>query len=625
MSVDRDLEAFERRMQLDRQRLPIEEEARQAQAGGDLARAAALWTRSLDLARQGGDDVSRWYVEGQLADVLIKCGRVDEAMQLLEASVRAGNDLPFAHSLLIDIYMERRAFDDAFCVRHGSWQSISKRAERNGMPPIDPSAQIVGFAKWWKATGSDRPIALAEKWAEEAQARGAWFAVRHERAQFLEKQDAAAAALELYLALVLQGSKHDATYTRAMILLERAKRSDESLALARAIPGLGLSASLEEQARKRVARLETKGQTRSASTARGPKQPKAVVPAFSIRSGDPALRWSQVEIKGGVSSIIPIPTGVYVTGGTEPALWWIASGATEPTRLRPIAKRTRLHLSHGAALVTDEGTVKEGRARVEVLGTDWSTIATIDLPGVTSEVTPTSWGIAIGCRSGGLYAVGWDGVMRWRFDVPERADASPFGAACPYFVSSAAADGTVVFSSYADVYALTAQGRVAWAWRLPSPQSIGGLISVSMPVSVSAIGATREGGVWIGSQDGGVFHLNAHGKLVWSTNAGGNVSQLVLDHEDRLLAIGHSGGIAVTGAHGSLTTVVESRRWPRVVRSADGRWFVTTEGKVLSLLDGTGRPHAVVELSRSISDAAITAEHIVVAAGKLVFLEVPRA
>ena len=58
MSVDDEFETFERRMHLDRQRLTVEAEARQAQAAGDLARAAALWTRSVDLARHGGDNVS---------------------------------------------------------------------------------------------------------------------------------------------------------------------------------------------------------------------------------------------------------------------------------------------------------------------------------------------------------------------------------------------------------------------------------------------------------------------------------------------------------------------------------------------------------------------------------------
>ena len=473
VNLDDDLKALERRMELDRQRLPIEEEARKAQAVGDHARAAGLWTQSLELARRGGDDVSRWYVEGQLAEVLIESGQIIEAKKLLEASLRAGNDLPIVHSQLMNIYMEERSFEAAFRVQHDAWQSVTTRARRNGMPPIDPSPQIVGFAKWWKETDSEQPIMLAEKWAEEAQARSAWFAVRHERAQFLEKQGAENAALDLYLDLIRQGSQLDASYTRSLMLLDRAKRFDEALALARAIPGLGLSASLEEQARKRIARLEAKMEKSQGHASRTRKPAKTVVPAFSIRSGESALRWiGQLEVKGGISSIVSTPAGVYATGGTEPALWWIATGA-EPTRLRSITKRTRFHCSQGAALVTDEGTVKDGRAHVEILGQDWATVAAVDLPGVISEVAPTTWGIALGCRGGGLYALGWDGAMRWRFDVPERPESSPFGRACPYFVSSAPGSGTIVISTYGEVYALTGQGDVAWTWRLTPPREHG--------------------------------------------------------------------------------------------------------------------------------------------------------
>lgn len=103
-------------------------------------------------------------------------------------------------------------------------------------------------------------------------------------------------------------------------------------------------------------------------------------------------------------------------------------------------------------------------------------------------------------------------------------------------------------------------------------------------------------------------------------NVGGNVSQLLLDHEDNLAAIGHSGGVAVVGAHGALTSIVESKHWPRVARSSDGRCLVATEDKVLNIFDGTGHRATVVEFSRTISDAAVTAEHIVIAAGKLVTL-----
>src|SRR5690606_29974881 len=143
------------------------------------------------------------------------------AKDVLEQSIQSGSDIPFAHSLLVDIYMGEHAFEAAFRVQHSSWRSTSERAQRNGMPPIDPPPQIIAFAKWWKDTKSEKPIDLAEKWAEETKARDALFAVRHERARFLEEEGAEAAALELYLSLVQQGSTIDSTFTRAMILLDR--------------------------------------------------------------------------------------------------------------------------------------------------------------------------------------------------------------------------------------------------------------------------------------------------------------------------------------------------------------------------------------------------------------------
>ena len=99
----------------------------------------------------------------------------------------------------------------------------------------------------------------------------------------------------------------------------------------------------------------------------------------------------------------------------------------------------------------------------------------------------------------------------------------------------------------------------------------------------------------------------------------------MLDNEDRLVAVGHSGGIALVGPSGSLATVIESKQWPRVVRSTDGWSYLSIEGKMLSVLDSTGRLRAVVEFSRSIADAVFTATHLVIAAGKLVSLDVVEA
>lgn len=620
-----EFEELQRRIEFDRQRRPLEEQARQAQERGDLEQSAALWRQSRDLAIRGGDEISRWYVEGQLADVLIKANQVPQATQLLEASVAAGNDVPFAHRLLVELCMQQRRYADACRIQRNSWRSISARAQANGMPPIDPSPQIISFANWWKDTDSADPISLAEQWADEAGARGAWFAVRHERAAMLERRDEGGAALDLYLDLIQQGSKHEATYARAMLLLERAKRGEEALALARSIAGLGLSASLEEQARKRILKLETKTLEKRSPRRKQASAPKAQVPPFTIRTGEAWLRWlGQVEVKGGVSSVISAEKGAFATGGTPPGIWRIeegTEGAQTAVYLRAIDKRSRLYLDRGSVLITDEGTVNDGSARIELVAADWTTAATVTLPGVTSEVAVTTWGVAVGCRAGGLYAVGWDGLVRWRFELPtQSADDTPFGRACPYYVSSARDSGRVVFSSYAKVFAVTDDGALAWQWNVPPPPAhqLRALVSFQLPTaSVSSITATRDGGAWVGTQAGGVFRLDGQGRVVWTTQVGANTAQLVAGEQDRLVAITHAGGVAMVDASGSLQTVVASKRCTTLSRSPDGQLLLVSEGKLLQVLDNGGEVRAAVEFARPILGVGFVRSSIVVAAGKL--------
>lgn len=625
--MDESLDELLRRSELDQQRHGIEEKARAARERGDLAQAATLWRASLDLAQRAGDGFTQGYVEGQLADVLIEAGQTHAAKQVLEASLAAGNFIPFASSLLTDLYMEEGAFEDAFRVQRRSWILSAERVHGNGMPMPDPTPQIVSFAKWWKDSGAEAPIILAENWAQEAQSREAWFAVRHERAQWLEKGDSTAAALELYLELIREGTRHDATYTRAMVLLDRAKRTQESLDLARAALGIGLSASLEEQARKRIARLEKKGAEPATRGARaGARASKSLVPAFSVRTGERNLRWvGQVEITGGISTMVATPEGVFIMGGTEFGLWWSAGGTTEALRLRAIPKRTQLFLGQAAALVSDEGKVSEGAARVEIVGQDWTTAASFSLPGVTSEVAQTSWGLAIGCRTGSLYALDWSGHLRWRFDLPQDPDASAYGRACPYLVSNAETDG-VVFSTHGEVYALNVRGEVGWKWQVPahSTQHVDGPISVIMTGgdSVSALQATRDGGALIASMSGDVYRVNGKGKVVWSIAIGHNTSQLLTDEQDQLVAVAHARGVNFVDGSRRQSTVMASQRWLRVARSLDGQTTLVREGKLLHVLDASGRESSVVEFSRPISEAAFVGSRIVVAAGKLISFEV---
>jgi hypothetical protein len=475
------------------------------------------------------------------------------------------------------------------------------------------------------------PISLAEQWAIEAKHQRALFAVRHERSQWLEKQDNTAAALELYLDLIRQGTKHEATFTRALILLDRAKRVEEALTLARSISSMGLSAVIEEQARKRIARLEAKVTSpRSGSgSKKRPTESKKPIPAFSIRAGETSLKWvGQVELKGGAKSALIVPSGVLVTRGADLGIWWIPDGTGEPRLLRAAPTGGRLYLGNRTALVvTNEGSVASGSAKVEIVDDDWTTIGTQQLPGVATEIAILDWGFAVGCRDGALYAIGKEGSLLWRFEVPSSLDARPVGRPCPYLVSGLLTAGSVVFSSYKDVYAVVEGRGLAWKWSLPEVEPIalgaGITLTLGMPGPyVAAVQATREGGAWVASQTGDLYRLDGRGHLVTKLETGRNTSQLLTDDEGRLVAFAQSGNIAFLPSDKGGTRNFKTDSWPQLHRSADGMLVLATEGKMLRIFRPGGDLLSVVEFSRSIDAAGFVGARIVVAANKVVAFEI---
>ena len=625
------MESLEHRYEMEQRRQQLEDQARVANDAGDRPKAERLWRSALELARQSDDEFAVWFVEGQLGELLIESGRVSEATTLLEASLASGSDIPLALSLLVGLYREVRAYEQVARVLRYSWGRSIERSARCGGEPPDPFWQLVGLAKEWKDAGSELPISLAEQWALEAKHQQALFAVRHERSQWLEKQDDTAAALELYLDLIRQGTKYEATFTRALILLERAKRFEEAVTLARSICTMGLSASIEEQARKRIARLEAKAiSPRSGNRSKKlPSQPKKLIPAFSIRTGGKSLKWvGQVELKGGAKSVLIVPSGVLVTRGADLGLWWIADGTVEPRLLRPAPTAGRLYLGNRTALiVTNEGNVASGSARVEIVDDDWTTIVTQQLPGVATKVAILDWGFAVGCRNGALYAIGQEGSLLWQFHVPSGPDARPFGRLCPYLVSGLLTAGSVVFSSYKDVYALTEGARLAWKWCLPDvePISIGSGVAVTLGLPgpyVAAVQATREGGAWVASQAGELYRLDARGQVVTSLETGRNTSQFLTDDEGQLVAFAQSGSIAFVRADGGGTRIFKMDSWPQLHRSADGMIVLATEGKMLRIFRPGGELVSLVEFSRTIDAAGFVGSRIVVAANKIVAFEI---
>jgi tetratricopeptide (TPR) repeat protein len=621
-SIDLEFAELERRMKLSAQRRPLEEKARLAQQQGEHQEAVLLWKKAQALATQEGEATTIWYVDGQLADALLRADRAGEAINLLTASIDAGSDIPFALGMLVDLLAESGRIEEAFRVQQRFWKRFWQ--DRTAVLAPDLAPQIVGFAKRWKNSGSKDFIEFAEQWAVETNSREALFAVRHERAAMLEKLGESLIALTIYLEQIRMGSRNEATYTRAILLLGKAKRADESLVLARSALLLGLSASFEEQTKKRIASMETKTAP-SAKSKPVASNSKAIVPAFSIRRGAEKLRLlHQIDVKGGISSAVFRDDGAFILSGSPQGLWWIAEGADEATHVRAVPKRSSFYASARNVVVSDSGTVANGQARVEILGDDWATTAEVSLPGVTSQVAAASWGLAIGCRAGALHAIEWSGRERWRFEVPTTGEISGFGRACPYLVDSAPGGEMVVFSSFTDVYALRANGTLAWKWELVAPTShrVNELISIQMASgSVSALRATRDGGAFVASQGGQIYRLDSSGRVTWKNEDRYNTIQLALDSEDHLVASVHSSGVAIRQRNRELKTVLHAQRWPTLSRAPNGLIYAASEGKLLTLLTSEGDLISIVEFSKTISDVALaesaTGTKVSVAAGKL--------
>jgi tetratricopeptide (TPR) repeat protein len=325
--------------------------------------AEALYRRALRAAQADPDEFNVAYLEGRLANALLRQDQRAEAKEILEGSLTRTSDvrIPASVSMLTGLFFDEGRWADAERILREGHQSQATRETRAGRvgPDIGTAALLLADAG---VKGADaEPIARAERWASEAGDRGLWFAVAHRRGVLLEASVDAPAAIAHYRGLVDEGSLHEATSTRLFILLERAGFHDEAMLRARSALQQRWSASFEEQTRKRIARLEAR------LAPRGRKPAKEVIAAFSVREGTDALRWSgQLDVKGGAQSLTRWADGLLVTsGGKDAALLAVSGDLGVAERLRPMPSRASVLTSPNnerILLAVNEGTVADGHA-----------------------------------------------------------------------------------------------------------------------------------------------------------------------------------------------------------------------------------------------------------------------
>ena len=116
--------------------------------------------------------------------------------------------------------------------------------------------------------------------------------------------------------------------------------------------------------------------------------------------------------------------------------------------------------------------IGRGETKLIFIDAEGRVIHQTSVPDATSEIAagPEHW--FVGCRNGGLYAFGRDGRPRWVWETPgSRLDTTdPYARPCPYYVM--AHPSGVVVTSYANIYAIDAEGRTLWHAELPNAQPV---------------------------------------------------------------------------------------------------------------------------------------------------------
>ena len=241
-----------------------------------LDQAIELTRQALEIGRSGADEWHLRFLEGRLADLLIKADRADEARDLLERSLAAGaatrararndrerreaEDIPASRGLLQQIYLATDEYDAlARFVRTYD----REEAATAGPPYFQGATAILGLAARSTALAEggirdERPIELAQALATDVGNVRLLHAVQHERGAGAEALGDDDGAIATYSQLVKLGSRHEPTLTRLLILLERAGRVAEALNAARSLASEPLDRELKADLEKRIERLAKK-------------------------------------------------------------------------------------------------------------------------------------------------------------------------------------------------------------------------------------------------------------------------------------------------------------------------------------------------------------------------------
>jgi len=241
--------------------------------------------------------------------------------------------------MLVRILLEGQERADAETTLRQAFGQTEAVAERQGRGKATPHEYIETLGNAGVRARALEPIERAERWARELGANELVFAVAHMRGELAEQNGEIEGAIAEYVRLVESGSHCEATFTRAMILLERTKQYSEALTIARRSLQIHGSAALEQRTRGRIQRLE------GHLAPRGAKRAKTAVPPFLLRGGADLLEYLRdLQVSGGVKQLLQLGDGglAVLSSGPHPAIWVAPADLDGARRVRDAPPRSEL-------------------------------------------------------------------------------------------------------------------------------------------------------------------------------------------------------------------------------------------------------------------------------------------
>lgn len=456
--------------------------ALQSWDAGDLQTAEKFFESALRGARRGSDDFHFEFVLGRYSAFLVDTKQPDRALPLLEEAVGMGTTIPATWRTYLDLVFQQGDLSTLLDL-------MERRREVLRSPQVTPAEEaladiqsLIRYAGRAERGGdidfglgiARHAVELSEDWCSTD---GRWLATG-KLGHLLEKAGQTDGAIELWWSAFNAGSTDHVTINRLSMHLDRRKKFEEAIQVAKAGLERGLPANWEEKLRKRIDRCEAK------LTGRKRKE----IAAFSVRKRSDRLQHCyQLRVSPPIRSLRIVDNYARCLCNRKGASYLVdvdVETGVETRRVERLPQLSEVFFApsgHGLGVSLHRSTGAR-TTQITFLEPTGEVERDQALTETSSEVACHKDRWYVGCRDGYLYAFDLLGQPVWKWRTPKNpssdawANVDPF----PYYVTTAGRFAVV--SSMGAIYAIDERGKCAWNTMVPdSPQ---GELRFSLPLEL---------------------------------------------------------------------------------------------------------------------------------------------